>query len=185
MPPLQVAFVGGEIGGWTVESSTAVAGDPLPASSRVAVVEGAASAPAGASWILRGVTSNARYVTQAELSALNEAEEPLGRPGARCAALIPIKKSDEWWDLAQDTRRRIFEDSSRHVETGLRYLPAIARRLHHCRDLGEPFDFLTWFEFSPAAAGAFDELVGILRATEEWGYVTREVDIRLTVVGRF
>jgi hypothetical protein len=26
----------------------------------------------------------------------------------------------------------------------------VARRLHHCRDLGEsePFDFLTWFEYS-------------------------------------
>src|SRR2546428_7160638 len=32
------------------------------------------------------------------------------------------------------------------------YLPAIARRLYHCRDLGEPFDFLTWFEYAPADA---------------------------------
>jgi hypothetical protein len=30
-----------------------------------------------------------------------------------------------------------------HDKTGLRYLPEVARRLHHSRDLGEPFDFLT------------------------------------------
>lgn len=47
-------------------------------------------------------------------------------------------------------------------------------------DLDEPFDFLTWFEFPPAAAEAFEELNGRLRATEEWTYVEREVDIRLT-----
>ncbi len=44
----------------------------------------------------------------------------------------------------------------------------------------EPFDFLTCFEYAPQDAGAFDELVGRLRATEEWAYVDREVDIRLT-----
>jgi hypothetical protein len=53
------------------------------------------------------------------------------------------------------------------VATGLRYLPAVARRLHHGRDLGEPFDFLTWFEFAPEAAGDFEELVATLRETTE------------------
>jgi hypothetical protein len=83
--------------------------------------------------------------------------------------------------LAQDERRRIFEESSRHVQTGLRYLPAIARRLHHCRDTGEwePFDFLTWFEFAPSDSQAFDRLAAELRSTEEWSYVDREVDLRL------
>ena len=68
---------------------------------------------------------------------------------------------------------------SRHIAIGLNYLPAIARRLHHSRELGEPFDFLTWFEYAPEDESAFDDLVGKLRATEEWRYVTREVDIRL------
>jgi len=48
--------------------------------------------------------------------------------------------------LTQDERREIFEERSRHIATGLEYLPAVARRLHHSRDLGGPFDFLTWFE---------------------------------------
>ena len=62
---------------------------------------------------------------------------------------------------------------------GLDYLPAIARRLAHGRDRQEEFDFLTWFEFAPSDAGAFDELLERLRATEEWSYVEREVEIRL------
>jgi chlorite dismutase len=94
--------------------------------------------------------------------------------------LIPIRKTDAWWALAQDERRAIFEDRSRHIGVGLEYLPAVARRLHHCRDLGEPFDFLTWFEYAPEDAGAFEELVRRLRQTEEWRYVDREIDIRLT-----
>lgn len=67
------------------------------------------------------------------------------------------------------------------MRTGLKYLPAVARRLHHCRDLGEgePFDFLTWFEYAPSDAAAFEALVAELRATEEWAYVEREVDIRV------
>ena len=81
--------------------------------------------------------------------------------------------------MAQDERRAIFEDRSRHISTSLRYLPRIARRLHHGRDLGAEFDFLTWFEYAPSDAAAFEELVGLLRASEEWSYVTREVDVRL------
>ena len=61
----------------------------------------------------------------------------------------------------------------------LRYLPAVARRLHHGYDLGEPFDFLTWFEYAPTHADAFEDLVAALRAAEEWKYIEREVDVRL------
>jgi chlorite dismutase len=129
--------------------------------------------------VLRGVTSNERYVTAGEQRELAARQEPLGRARATRAALIPIRKSEAWWDLAQDERRRIFEESSHHIATGLEYLPAVARRLHHGRDLGEPFDFLTWFEFAPEHAAAFEELVRRLRETEEWTYVEREIDLRL------
>lgn len=82
--------------------------------------------------------------------------------------------------MAQDERRAVFEETSHHTALGLGFLPAIARRLHHCRDLGEPFDFLTWFEFAPEHEATFDALVDAMRATREWAYVEREVDIRLT-----
>jgi len=182
MPPLAVAFVGRASAAWRIDRIEAVVGEPLVAAPRLAVVEGpAAGAPAGdAIWALRGVTSNERYVTRSEHDGLVARQEALGRAGSRRAALIPIRKSEAWWDLAQDERRRIFEESSRHVATGLEYLPQIARRLHHGRDLGEPFDFLTWFEYAPEHEGLFDELLGRLRATEEWAYVEREADLRLS-----
>ena len=160
-----------------IESISAVKGESLAAAERLAVHEDGEEP--SATWVLRGVTSNERYVTRAEHDRLAAVQEGLGRPEATRAALIPIRKTDEWWTLSQDERRRIFEESSRHVAVGLEYLPAIARRLHHSRDLGEPFDFLTWFEFAPEHAAAFEELVRRLRATEEWRFVEREIDIRL------
>ncbi|HKS50812.1 MAG TPA: chlorite dismutase family protein, partial [Pseudonocardiaceae bacterium] len=84
-----------------------------------------------------------------------------------------------WWGLAQDERRELFEERSHHIAIGLEYLPAVARRLYHGHDLDECFDFLTWFEYGPQNAPVFEELVSRLRATPEWEYVDREVDIRL------
>ena len=179
MPALPVAFAGGTDGEWRVVSIAPVAGPPLPRVERVAVVEGDRAPPAGAAWVLRGVTSNTRYTTRAEQAALAAVQPPLGRPEATRAALIPVRKSEAWWALAQDERRAILEERSHHIALGLEHLPAVARRLHHGRDLGEPFDFLTWFEYPPAHSAAFEELVAALRATEEWRYVEREVDVRL------
>ncbi len=90
------------------------------------------SLPTGARWLLRGVTSHERYVTRHEHDLLTAKQPALARPGATCAALIPIKKSARWWSLAQD-------------------------------------------------AEAFEELVGILRRSDEWSYVEREIDIRLVL----
>lgn len=120
-----------------------------------------------------------RYVRRDERTKLAARSPDLGRRRATMAALIPMKKSAAWWGLAQDERRAIFAERSRHIAMGLDYLPAVARRLHHSRDLGEPFDFITWFEFAPADEAAFDELVERLRSTEEWSSVEREIDIRL------
>jgi len=173
-------FIGGDHGPWRVVGMTAVKGPGLEAVRALSVVnERLATAPAGADWVLRGFTSNVRYATKGEIARLKSAQPSLDRPEAGCAALIPIRKNSAWWNLAQDERRKIFEDTSRHTAIGLEYLPAVARRLHHSRDLGEPFDFLTWFEFAPENAAAFDELVARLRASDEWSYVDREVDIRL------
>jgi chlorite dismutase len=151
----------------------------LPDAPRLAIHNSRVVSPsAEGRWLLRGVTSNERYVTNEERQLLAAKQPPLGRPEAVLAALIPIHKSDAWWSLTQEDRREIFETSSRHIKTGLTVLPAVARRLHHSRDLGEPFDFLTWFEYAPGDSVVFEELVLALRATEEWKYVDREVDIR-------
>lgn len=84
-----------------------------------------------AAWTLTGVTSNERYVERSERTALTAVQQPLGRPTATCAALIPIRKSKAWWGLTQDERRDVFEERSHHMVVGLEYLPAVARRLHH------------------------------------------------------
>jgi len=173
-------FTGARHGRWQIVRNEAVAGEPLqPAESLDVAVGRAEGSSMDPVWLLRGVPSYERYVNRRERSGLEASSGPLERPEATSAALIPIRKSPAWWDLPQDERREIFEEQSHHITTGLKYLPAVARRLYHGRDLGEPFDFLTWFEFSPTDASAFEELVRTLRETTEWTYVVREVDIRL------
>lgn len=176
-------FVGGERGSWVIESNTRVIGDPLATAARLDIRDEAdhsADSAWPAAWALRGVRSNERYTTQAEHERLAASSAGLGRAEATMGALIPIRKSPAWWALSQDQRRDVFEGQSRHIAASMRYLPAVARRLFHCRDIaGETFDFLTWFEYAPEHAGAFDELVATLRATAEWTYVDREVDIRV------
>lgn len=177
--PQRIHFVGGNTGDWRIVSSVTLAGPPLATAARLEVFESEPSAIEGAAFVLTAATSNVRYASAAETAALRARQEGLGRAQAICAALIPISKSDAWWALAQDERRQILEETSQHIRIGLEYLPAIARRLHHGRDLGEPFDFLTWFEYAPEHERAFEDLCARLRETEEWRYVTREIDIRL------
>ena len=176
------SFVGGKSGEWIVTSSKAIVGDPLTKIDRLSIVSGSPKdVDKDVSWVLRGVTSNERYTNRYEKNQLLQKQIPLGRPTSTLSALIPIRKNKEWWALTQDERRAIFEERSHHVSIGLKYLPAISRRLHHCRDLqeAEPFDFLTLFDFDKSNESAFDDMLAELRATEEWKYIDREVDIRL------
>ena len=177
------AFDGGARGDWAVTGMTVLCGEGLAEVERLSIRAGEAPAPAPPVWTLSGVASHLRYTLREEFSELAARGSPLGRGEARRAALIPISKSEAWWALAQDERRRIYEEQSRHTSIGMEYLPQIARRLHHGRDLGEPFDFLTWFEFAPEHEGLFDALLARLRASVEWTYVSREIEIRLTRVG--
>jgi Chlorite dismutase len=171
-------FVGGTIGAWRVERIVDVRGERLPSVEKIAI-HSELNKPTDGTWALRGVAGHVRYVERREKSQLDRASPPLGRAEATRAALIPIRKSPEWWALPQDERRAIFEERSHHIADSMQFLPRIARRLYHSRDLGEPFDFLTWFEFAPEHSHAFDEVVGMLRSREEWMFVDREVDIRL------
>lgn len=156
-----------------------VAGSALPTVNGLTSHSAHLATEPGTAWVLRGTSTHVRYVEARELETLRAVQPGLGRAECSHAALIPIRKNDAWWDLSQDERRAIFEERSRHIASTLKYLPAIARRLHHCRELGEPFDFLTWFEYAPEHVDLFEELVQSLRRTEEWSYVEREIDIRL------
>jgi chlorite dismutase len=179
--PLFVSFVAGPTGLWKVDHVNAVVGESLPKAERLDVIEAPTlQSSVFGGWTLRGVTSNTRYSTRSEVQTMKSILEGLGRPQATRAALIPIRKSEAWWALAQDERRAIFEDQSHHIAMSLEYLPRVSRRLHHSRELAEPFDFLTWFEYAPEHSDAFEDLVQKLRASKEWTYVDREVDIRLS-----
>src|SRR5215207_1064214 len=149
-------FRGGQSGAWRVTLLSPVKGQALASVPALSITHSPSIAlpilPSATSWRVAGTASHVRYVERAEKEQLAAAEAPLGRKEATRAALIPIKKSAAWWELTQDERRKIFEDKSRHIADSLKYLPAIARQLYHCRDLGEPFDFLAWFEFSPEHA---------------------------------
>lgn len=174
------SFIGGNTGQWRVVKMESVIGLPLEQVSNIEIITGKVDETSGShKWMLRGVTGYERYVTRPEKDLLAVRQPGLNRPEAAFAALIPISKSAAWWELAQDERRAILETRSEHIKTGIKYLPAIARRLHHSRELGEEFDFLIWFEYAPADSEKFEELVYLLRQTEEWSYVEREVDIRL------
>jgi hypothetical protein len=180
--PRLYSFIGGNDGPWEVFEQRAIMGEKLPDAKRLQYLSGKTGPTTSASsWMLHGATSNERYVTRPEKERLLDMQPALGRPEANCAVLIPIKKNAQWWALTQDERRKIFEEQSHHNQIGMEYLPAIARRLHHCRDLSEsePFDFLTWFEFAKEDTDEFDKLLSRLRMTEEWKYVEREVEVRV------
>lgn len=175
------AFTCGEQGDWLIQRITEVAGEGLPQWQALSVTplphfpEGV---PAGG-WTVLGVAGHLRYTHRLEQQQLGQYLMPTDVPNHSRAAFIPIQKSEQWWTLAQDERRAIMAETSQHIAIGLPYTEFIYRKLYHCRDLMQPYDFVTWFEFAPASEAMFDELVGRLRATEEWQYVTRETDVRL------
>ena len=175
------SFAGATRGPFTITRIVAIKGETLPSAPRLSVTEGLPG-PSDAVFSLVGVVSNERYTTRAEKNELVERQESIGREEARLGALIPIRKSPAWWCMTQDERRSVLEERSKHIAIGMKALPYVARRLHHCRDLDreQPFDFLTWFDFRPEHESVFDDLLGCLRETEEWAYVEREVEIRVS-----
>ena len=96
-------FRGGQSGGWRVTSVSAVTGEPLPFVPALSVTGSEAVSlplvPSRNAWRLVGVASNLRYTERAEKQQLVAVQEGLGRGEATSAALIPIRKSQAWWDL--------------------------------------------------------------------------------------
>ncbi len=111
------SFVGGDTGAWRVVKTEAIVGQALPAAKRLAIVAGSEipSEPRAA-WVLRGITSNERYVDREERRQIVAKVLDLGRPEATCAALIPIRKNEAWWALTQEERLGIFKEQSHHTQ---------------------------------------------------------------------
>jgi len=159
-PTLHAAtFVGGADGAWRVNRVSAVRGDSLEAVERLEIHAGAPPSAAGA-WALRGVASHARYSSAPRRSPRPVFTAARSRRGeARGAHSDP-----EVGRVVGATARRAPGRLRGALASHRRQhgIPArIAGRLYHARDLGEPFGFLTWFEFAPQHAQAFDDLLGM------------------------
>ena len=173
-------YIGGSTGSWRVNGVTTHSGAPLKTATHVEIVKGkTCRPPMGSSWVLRGVVRNTRFVTREDRPTLEPRYLKQGPVESTCAALLPIRKSAAWWNLEHDERQEIIEARSRQLGRGMRFLPAIARRFLYGRDLGDPFDMVTWFEYSSRDQSIFDDLAGALRSSMEWQYIEREVEIRL------
>jgi len=168
------------MGDWRITNVVNHSGAGLRPASHISIANGPLSRiPVGTSWVLRGVVNNTRYVTREDRCDGAICQTKAFSDEMPCAALIAIRKSDAWWNLTRSDRRDIVEERSRRITDGFALFPAIARRFQYSRDLGEPFDFVTWFEYDPSDVSIFDELVNVLRTSEEWNYVEREIEFRL------
>ena len=176
-----IHYVGGTSGSWCVESTETFSGPELKPVTHLEIIGGRIGrAPQGTAWILPAIVSSTRYITREEPRSMAAMKSRFPQDGTPSAALVLIRKSAEWWDLAGEERRDIIEARSRQVDARLRTLPAIARRFTLHRDGSDAFDFLTWFEFDAQDSAVIDDLASAIRATDEWNYVEREIEIRLS-----
>jgi len=137
----------------------------------------------------RGVTQHSHYTTEIQREELDSRSHGEFEPSNETTAvLIPISKSAQWWQLAQDVRQTYFEKTESregHTSIGLRYADRVYRKLYHSRYAGTslPYDFLTYFEFRSSHKNDFKALLAELRDTErnpEWTYVKLEYEIWMT-----
>ena len=176
-----VHYIGGNSGTWRITNAVTHSGEALKPATHVEIVNGRLTRlPAKSAWALRAVVSTTRYITREEPRHSESLRSAWQNTDSSSAALLLGRKSAAWRSLDQVQRREMLEARSKQIATRLRFLPAIARRLCFRRDLGDPFDFVVWFEFCARDTAVFDDLVAAMRSSEEWLYVEREIDIRLT-----
>ena len=81
---------GGATGVWRIVQMKTIVGEPLPQVEFLNITSETLSAAPGTQWLLRGITSNERYVERDEKNRLAAKQPALGRPEAVRAALIPM-----------------------------------------------------------------------------------------------
>lgn len=139
-----------------------------------------------------GVTQHLHYTIAAQRQELDRRSIPELEPSEHTTAvLIPIRKSEEWWELSQDRRQSYFQKTDTnegHTAVGIKYVDRIFRRLYHSRYLNAvlSYDFLTYFEFKDVYEKDFRTLLSELRDTRdnpEWTFIDREFEIWMTKIG--
>ncbi|HXW00759.1 MAG TPA: chlorite dismutase family protein [Anaerolineae bacterium] len=142
--------------------------------------------------IFRGVTQHLHYTNAIQRQELEARSRTEVEPSSETTAvLIPIGKSRQWWQLAQDQRQAHFHPGDNyqgHTAIGLRYVDRIFRKLYHSRCLNAPtaYDFLTYFEFNSVYKNDFNTLLNELRDSTrnpEWAHVELEYEIWMTKKG--
>ena len=138
-----------------------------------------------------GVAQHSHYTSNQHRELLDRTSLPeLTASENTIAVLIPIRKSEEWWRLAQDQRQAYFEKTGSwegHTAIGLKFADRIFRRLYHSRYLGMQldYDFLTYFEFEEKYQRDFGALLSQLRDTRlnpEWKFVDKEFEVWMTKI---
>ena len=139
-----------------------------------------------------GVTQHLQYTSEAQRQELDgHSISELEPSDHTTAVLIPIGKSEAWWNLAQDQRQAHFRKTAAqegHTAIGLRYVDRVFRKLYHSRYLHAAldYDFLTYFEFKDPYERDFRTLLAELRdagSNPEWAYVDLEFEIWMTKIG--
>lgn len=140
----------------------------------------------------RGMTQHLHYTSEAQRKELDASSHSEFEPSNdTIAVLIPIGKSLQWWELAQDRRQTHFQvgvEHEGHTAIGAPYVDRVFRKLYHSRYISPltPYDFLTYFEFRRTHKDDFKMLLTELRdvaRNPEWAYVEQEYEVWMTKIG--
>ena len=102
-------FIGNTTGEWKVTSMETLKGVSLDPISHLTKISSDLVQSEKGIWTLKGIVSNLRYTEKEDKEKLVAVQEDLGRTTATLAAFIPIRKSEQWRNLAQDERRKIMK----------------------------------------------------------------------------
>ena len=181
------SFVAGDRGRWEVTSVAPVIGETLEWVPFLEIRnEYLMNVPVDFSWLLRGITSTRRYTNNVQQVNTMAAQPQLGRPEATCAALIPVRKSREWWDMTFEERKQIFESNSIRYPK-IRTVRNICPASHASSTIAVIWAsrLISWHGSNtrprtPLLSRILSQLSGLQK---EWKYVDREVDVRLVRSG--
>lgn len=186
------AVISGQKDCYMIQSVVPVTGEspvPVKTGEPLLRLETSVSTPlleSEAQW--KGTVRHLQYTPAAVRTELQKRSAvPFPVSNETVAVMIPIRKSEKWWSLAQDERQKYFEkklEKQNHTAIGYDYADRIYRKLYHSRYLESKapleYDFLTYFEFHEKDQDLFKNLLRELRdqsLNPEWQFVDFELEI--------
>lgn len=114
--------------------------------------------------VMHGLTKKPNYVPGFPDQMKTDLKTPSEAGENPYAIVIPIRKSAEWWELAQEKRTALMQE---HTAATLPFLKTVKRKLYHSGGFGD-VDFITYFETS--SLEGFHGLVLSLQNVKEFSY---------------